>query len=194
MTRAQLQSALPKYVGYDSDVVDLLFDAALNGLGLPMNASISFDQLDGRNSHNKVEHDASLRYVRETPATLCLLLQQEILLICRKSSRGDLYFGDNYHFNQTIFSQTKSYFTEPVIDVQQAANARLARIATSEKDNPAFNLTITAQISPGEQALYLSAIGNVVNGLANTSWVVYFFGELLLGISAKLVTEHLSVL
>jgi hypothetical protein len=80
-------------------------------------------------------------------------------------SRGDSYFGDDHTFNQTIFDETRSYWTVPIIDVEIAAKARLARVHTSKATNPTFNLTTTGtQFSFGETAAYIIALGDRMTG------------------------------
>lgn len=93
------------------------------------------------------------------------------------SSRQDFFFGNNHVFNETIFDQTKSFFTSETIDVQIAANARNARVQTSNSTNPTFNFDSGARASPLESAIYIGALGNGSSGTASTSFVVYFFGK-----------------
>ena len=58
-----------------------------------------------------------------------------------QSSRSDKYFNDDaVSFNHTIYDQTRSYWTDDLIDIQMAANARLARMIDSVKYNPKFAL------------------------------------------------------
>ena len=95
-----------------------------------------------------------------------------------RSSRGDYYFGDDHTFNQTIFDETRSYWTFPIVDVQMAAKARLARVHTSKATNPTFTLTKTGrQFSFGETAAYIIALGDRVTGTVKRSWVEYLFGK-----------------
>ena len=63
-----------------------------------------------------------------------------------------------------------------MIDIQAAANARNARVQTSNETNPTFNFDQGSRASPLETAVYIGALGDVVNGNVNASWVVYFFG------------------
>jgi len=92
-------------------------------------------------------------------------------------SRGDFYFGDDHSFNQTIFDETRSYWTGSVINVQKAANARLARVKTSNATNPTFSLTpLGTQFSFGETAAYILVLGDRVSGTVAKMRVEYLFG------------------
>ena len=96
------------------------------------------------------------------------------------SSRGDFYFGNDHSFNQTIFDETRSYWTTPIIDVQQAANARLARVQTSNATNPTFGFSQTGtDFSFGETAAYIIVLGDKVAGTVRKSRVEYLFGKIL---------------
>jgi Peroxidase, family 2 len=95
-------------------------------------------------------------------------------------SRGDFYFGDDHTFNQTIFDETRSYWTAPIVDVQMAANARLARVHTSNATNPTFTLTRTGlEFGFGESAAYILVLGDRVSGTVPRPWVEYLFGKIL---------------
>lgn len=54
------------------------------------------------NVHGVLEHDASL-------------------------SRSDAYFGNNHVFNQSVFDESKKYWTTDILDRYQMSNAKLAR-------------------------------------------------------------------
>ncbi|GJC87646.1 putative sterigmatocystin biosynthesis peroxidase stcC [Colletotrichum liriopes] len=107
--------------------------------------------LSDLNKHNLIEHDASL-------------------------SRADIYFGDNWSFNQTIFDETKSYWPSATISISDAAKALVARQKSAEKVNPEFNLPLDGHTnSLGQTAMYLGLFGDYDDGNANRSWVEYFF-------------------
>ncbi|RAH56712.1 Cloroperoxidase [Aspergillus piperis CBS 112811] len=91
-------------------------------------------------------------------------------------SRQDPYFGNDHEFNEKIFDQTKSYWTSPLIDIEEAAEAHEARWNTSKATNPDFNISETGTaFSFGESAAYMLAFEEDGIGYANRSWVVYFF-------------------
>ena len=127
--------ALPHYLNLDNVTTDGLFQRAMTTVPIP-NAT-SFD-LDDLSRHNIMEHDGSL-------------------------SRLDYYFGDNHDFNQGVYAQTKRCFTNATIDIQTAANARLARILTSNLTNPTFNLSVNGILSsPGETVAY-STVNDILS-------------------------------
>jgi len=79
--------------------------------------------------------------------------------------------------NKTVFDQTKTHWTSPVIDVQIAANARAASIAISGAMNPTFNLTYSANKGFGEPAAYLLALGDIKTHTVPRAWVEYFISK-----------------
>ncbi|KAJ4305766.1 hypothetical protein N0V90_001298 [Kalmusia sp. IMI 367209] len=108
--------------------------------------------LDTLGNHNVLEHDASL-------------------------SRSDLYFtNDSVTFNATVFAQTQKWWTTDLITIQQAADARLARLLDSAKYNRLFALSENAgNFSYGEGAAYLMVFGDRKEGFAKKDQVTYLF-------------------
>jgi hypothetical protein len=51
-------------------------------------------------------------------------------------SRSDRFFANPLPFNETVWNETASFFKTPEITVQQLADARMARLATSKRTNP----------------------------------------------------------
>ncbi|KAH8895469.1 Cloroperoxidase, partial [Thozetella sp. PMI_491] len=142
------KDALYTALNINQSLTQTLFDFAIRTNPEPNATTFSLDNLS---RHNILEHDASL-------------------------SRVDAYFGNPQPFNQTIFDQTRSYWTGPVIDVQMAANARSARIQTSKATNPTFSLSETGRtFSIGESAAYILVIGDRVSGTVSRAWVEYLF-------------------
>jgi hypothetical protein len=93
-------------------------------------------------------------------------------------SRQDFYFGDNHSFNETIFDQTRSYWTDDTVTIQMAANARLARYATSNATNPTFNISeLGNEFSIGESAAYVTLLGDKISSTVKRSFVEYLFGK-----------------
>jgi hypothetical protein len=79
-----------------------------------------------------------------------------------------------------VFEETQSYWTGPIIDVQMAANARIARINTSNRTNPEFAFSDIAHgFTLGESAAYIMILGDRVSGTVNKTWVEYLFGKLV---------------
>ncbi|KAI0005272.1 Chloroperoxidase [Xylariaceae sp. FL0662B] len=122
--------------------------ACMTNLRHPNSTTFSLSDL---NNHNILEHDASL-------------------------SRQDFYFGNVQPFNQTVFDETRSYWKGPIIDVQMGANARSARLRTSNATNPTFTMSdIGTAFSFGETAAYIVVLGDKVSGTVEKSWVEYLF-------------------
>jgi hypothetical protein len=119
--------------------------------------------LDTLSIHDILEHDASL------------------------SRADDWLTGDGISFNATVFEQTNQWWTGDLIDIQQAANARLGRILDSAKYNPRFTMSERAsQFAAGEGAAYLIIFGDRSNYTARKDLVTYLFGE-----SKHLINETL---
>lgn len=93
-------------------------------------------------------------------------------------SRSDKFFTDDaVSFNSTIYDQSRAYWTDELIDIQMAANARLARMVDSVKYNPKFTLSeLAADFSAGEGAGYMLVFGNKTEKKARRDLVEYFFG------------------
>ncbi|KAI1372344.1 Cloroperoxidase [Hypoxylon crocopeplum] len=111
----------------------------------------TFFDLNHLSRHNILEHDGSL-------------------------SRQDAFFGPPDVFNEAVFNQTKSFWTGDFIDVQMAANARVARLMTSNLTDPEYSLSdLGSAFSVGESAAYLLAFGGKISGMAPKALVEYFF-------------------
>jgi hypothetical protein len=96
-----------------------------------------------------------------------------------RHSRADNFFAnDAVSFNATIFEQTTAYWTDDLIDIQMAADARLARMLDSVKYNPRFALSeLAGAFSAGEGAAYLLVFGNKTEMTARKDLITYLFGE-----------------
>ncbi|KAJ7059233.1 Cloroperoxidase [Mycena amicta] len=110
--------------------------------------------LDALALHSLIEHDASI-------------------------SRGDFAFGDNLHFNETIFSTLVN--ANPGVDFYNATSAGLVqkeRLAISLATNPSVtNTEKEFVIRSIESGLYLSVMGNAITGVAPKNFVQIFFRE-----------------
>ncbi|KAF7369730.1 putative Cloroperoxidase [Mycena venus] len=110
--------------------------------------------LDRLALHNVIEADASL-------------------------SRNDAAIGDNLHFNETTFSTLAN--ANPGVDyynITSAVQVQQDRLADSIANNP--NVTNTLKefsFRSGASALYLSAMGDPVTGVAPKNFVQIFFRE-----------------
>lgn len=80
-------------------------------------------------------------------------------------------------FNETIFNETRAYWTEPILDAKMLANGKLARQITSRAQNPTYTFTSSMEeFSLGEVAAPVVAFGDRLTGKVNRSLVEYFFG------------------
>jgi hypothetical protein len=105
-------------------------------------------------------------------------LNQPVLEHDGSLSRADVYFGDNYSFNETIWAQTSSHFTESTISIKTAAKARNERLEIAAATNPEYSLPAAQnQIGLIETALYLVLFGDAKDGNAKTEWVKTLFGK-----------------
>ncbi|KAK6212589.1 hypothetical protein LQW54_005174 [Pestalotiopsis sp. IQ-011] len=140
--------ALGRALNIDAELAIFLHNFAITTNPTP-NATIF--SLDNLSRHDILEHDASL-------------------------SRADYYWTEDAHsFNQTVFDETKSYWKD-VIDIPQAAAARIARIKTSQATNPNFTLSdLGSDFSVGEAAAYIIVLGDRVSGTVEKTVVEYLF-------------------
>ena len=104
-------------------------------------------------------------------------------------SRDDFFSGDQTSFNQGIFAETKGIIEEglvrgegvngTVIDLALAAKARTIRVYNQSKRNPDFFVNDTVvTLSCGTTALYLSVLGDPVEGSARFDWMKILFGKI----------------
>ncbi|GLB04920.1 hypothetical protein AtubIFM57258_010946 [Aspergillus tubingensis] len=148
ITEQHTINALYNALGIEAELSKYLHQEAVTTNPTPNATTFSLNDLS---RHDILEHDASL-------------------------SRQDAYFGDNHDFNQTIFDETRSYWTSPIIDVKQAALSRQARVNTSMATNPNYTMSeLGASFSYGETAAYIIVLGDKENGLVNRSRVEYLF-------------------
>lgn len=97
------------------------------------------------------------------------------MLVC---SRSDAYFGNTLTFNQTVFDETKSYWTDETVTIEMASNARLARIKTSNATNPTYSMSELGNgFTKGESAAYVVIFGDKISGTVPRAWVEWLFGE-----------------
>ncbi|KAF7626399.1 hypothetical protein AFLA_013791 [Aspergillus flavus NRRL3357] len=148
ITRNTVIEGLSAALNFNASLASLMFDMAIVVNPEPNATFFTLDQL---NKHNLLEHDASL-------------------------SRTDAYFGNNHVFNETIFEETKKYWTGPTLDANMLANGKLARQISSKAYNPTYTFTSSMeQFSLGEVAAPIIAFGDIQNGKVNRTLVEYFF-------------------
>ncbi|KAI5920365.1 Chloroperoxidase [Camillea tinctor] len=149
ITLNQTIDALGSALNIDSELSIFLHEQAITTNPTPNATTFSLDDL-GR--HDILEHDGSF-------------------------SRPDFYFGNVLLFNETIFNETRAYWTGDMVDVQMAANSRLARMRTSRETNPTFTLSELGEaFSAGEAAAYLIVLGDdATAAVAPKARVEYLF-------------------
>ncbi|KAL2258398.1 hypothetical protein VTK26DRAFT_8312 [Humicola hyalothermophila] len=146
--RKTTEDALFEALHINRTLASFLFDFAITTNPNPNATTFSLNDLG---NHNILEHDASL-------------------------SRPDAFHGNVLAFNQTVFDETKSHWTDETITMQMAANARLARIRTSQATNPHYTLSeLGSSFSLGESAAYVVVLGDKATGTVNRTWVEWFF-------------------
>ncbi|KAL2860991.1 peroxidase family protein [Aspergillus lucknowensis] len=91
-------------------------------------------------------------------------------------SRSDAYFADPNPFNETVWAETESYFTTPMITVDQLAAARMGRLATSKATNPEHELSALADgFSWGECAAFFEIMADGTTGTVDKKFIEYWF-------------------
>jgi hypothetical protein len=91
-------------------------------------------------------------------------------------SRSDAYFADPNPFNATVWSETASWFTTPFITVQQVADARMGRLATSKATNPQHSLSSLADgFSWGECASFFEILADGTTASVDKKFIEYWF-------------------
>jgi hypothetical protein len=132
----------------DPDLSAILFQFALTTNPAPNATTFSLSDL-GR--HGILEHDGSL-------------------------SRKDFFFADPTVFDAETFAETTSYWTDEQVTIKMAADARMARLATSLNTNPQFALSgLGAAFDAGESAAYIAVFGDGESMSAPRDYLLYFF-------------------
>ncbi|KAK1830941.1 Peroxidase, family 2-domain-containing protein [Podospora conica] len=100
-------------------------------------------------------------------------------------SRNDIFFGDNLHFDASIWAMTAARLrlydigpgnSERYVTVEAAAKAQAARNADAKKVNPTFNASAAQMIGgPGTTALYLTTLWDDKAGAVPKSWIRVWF-------------------
>ncbi|KAJ7579512.1 Chloroperoxidase [Mycena floridula] len=124
----------------------------------------------GFDSHNNIEHDASL-------------------------SRGDFALGDNLHFNETIYQALAN--SNPGVDyfnTTSAGQVQKQRLEESQATNPQLiNTSKEFGLRSGQSALYLSIMGNPLTGVAPKEFVNIFFREERMPIEEGWTRPNISI-
>ncbi|KAL4789164.1 Peroxidase, family 2-domain-containing protein [Aspergillus venezuelensis] len=148
ITREALAQGFIDSLNFDPTLASAMFDNAI--MANPKENATDFD-LDQLNTHNLLEHDASI-------------------------SRLDAYFGNNHVFSSSVFAETKKYFPNAIVTLQNLANAKLARQVHSKAFNPTYTYTETTEsTSYNEMGFPVIAFGDMEKGTVNRDYVEYFF-------------------
>ncbi|KAI0101413.1 Cloroperoxidase [Hypoxylon sp. NC0597] len=148
ITKETTINAMASALNFNTSLAALMFQMAVVANPEPNATFFTLDQL---NVHNVLEHDASL-------------------------SRSDAFFGNNHVFNETIFNETKVYWTAPVLDANMLANGKVARQLNSKAFNPNYTFTSTIEaFSLGEVSAPIVAFGDMEAATVNKTLVEYFF-------------------
>jgi hypothetical protein len=103
-------------LNFDPAFSQFLHGIALRGNPAPNATTFSLNNLD---AHKLFEHDSSLRFVIRPILVLShVLLGLQTQAKLGPHSRADSYWGDAVSFNQTIFDQTQSHWTDPIVDLK----------------------------------------------------------------------------
>jgi hypothetical protein len=95
-------------------------------------------------------------------------------------SRSDRFFANPLPFNETVWNETASFFKTPEITVQQLADARMARLATSKRTNPQHKTSLLADgFSWGECASFFEIMADGTTGTVRKDFIEYWLRESL---------------
>ncbi|KAL2818754.1 Peroxidase, family 2-domain-containing protein [Aspergillus cavernicola] len=148
LTRPVVVGALASALNFNTSLANLMFDMAT--IANP-EANATYFTLDHLNRHNVLEHDASL-------------------------SRTDAHFGSNHIFNETIFAQSRTFWTNSTLTAAMLANSKIGRQIVSKAFNPTYTFTeTTEQFSLGEIAAPIIVFGDMQGGTVERRLVEYFF-------------------
>ncbi|KAF2108424.1 Chloroperoxidase [Lophiotrema nucula] len=136
--------ALPSTYNIDEKLATGLFQ---QGLRTTVRSGATTFSLDDLIRHDIVEADASL-------------------------SRADAWIGDDFTFNLTIWDQTRSFWKNPIITVEDLAHSVEARWRTSKATNPWFSLLgERIPMVSGGAALFTSVLGNSTAGTLRKDFI-----------------------
>jgi len=148
ITRSVAADALFDSLYINKTLAGTIFDFGLRTNPKPNSTTFSLNDLG---NHNILEHDASL-------------------------SRSDARFGSTIAFNQSIFDDTKSHWTDEIVTLQMAANARTARIKKSMAENPEYSMSALGDgFSLGESVAYVVLLGDKKTATVRRSWLEFLF-------------------
>jgi hypothetical protein len=90
-------------------------------------------------------------------------------------SRSDAFFADPNPFNETVWAESVAFFDTEFITIQQVADARMARLATSQATNPEHSLSRLADgFSWGEMASFFEIMADGTTGTVEKKFIEYW--------------------
>ncbi|KAI8961485.1 Cloroperoxidase [Daldinia sp. FL1419] len=148
ITKDKVINAMASALNFNESLGALMFQMAIVANPDPNATFFTLEQL---NVHGVLEHDGSL-------------------------SRPDAFFGNNHIFNESIFNETKVYWTGEILDANMLANGKVARQLNSKAFNPNYTFTSSIEyFSLGEVSAPIIAFGDLQAATVNRTLVEYFF-------------------
>ena len=148
LTKVNVVAGLKEGLNFNASLGELMWEQAIIANPGP---NATFFTLEMLNVHGVLEHDASL-------------------------SRADAYFGNNHVFNETVFNQSRKWWTDETITAKQLAHSKIYRQLESRATNPNYTFTASVEeFSLGEISAPIIAFGDLATGNVSRSLVEYFF-------------------
>ncbi|KAJ5325730.1 Chloroperoxidase [Penicillium brevicompactum] len=156
---ATLRNAVASAYNYEPTAFDIAFEQAV-GYNITTTGNESTINLVDLARHEGPEFDGSL-------------------------SRNDIYFGDDLHFDYSIWkivAQSLNLYDTlgpeaQYVTVEMAAKARAVRVKNAKAINPTFNASdLATSGSPGTTGVYLTTLWDDRVGAVPKSWIRAFFG------------------
>ncbi|EKD18845.1 uncharacterized protein L3040_004102 [Drepanopeziza brunnea f. sp. 'multigermtubi'] len=145
------------------DIATAAFKDALN-----FNATFA-EQFWGQGM--KAQPDPSVQSFDLTMLNVPSLLEHDASL-----SRADNTFGDVQPFNQSVFDETKSYWTADPVTIEMVANSMTARQLEMRAFNPNFTFTPASErVTFSEMAALFLVFGDIPSGTVSREYVVSWF-------------------
>lgn len=150
LTRYNVVAGLKNGINFNETLGGIMWEQAIIANPEPNATFFTLDQL---NVHNLLEHDASL-------------------------SRSDAAFGNNHVFNQTIFEESRKWWTDETITAKQLAHSKIYRQLQSRATNSNYTFSAsTEEFSLGEVAAPIIVFGDLNSSTVRRDLVEFFFGK-----------------
>jgi hypothetical protein len=150
ITKANAVAGLNGGLNFNGSLGELMWEQAIIANPEPNATFFTLEQL---NVHGVLEHDASL-------------------------TRTDAFFGNNHIFNETVYNQSKQWWTDDVVTAKQLAHSKIFRQLESRAQNPNYTFSASVEeFSLGEVAAPIIAFGDMSAGTVQRNLMEYFFGE-----------------